>query len=203
MPRDPDEVGASLVSISRETDRSPAVHNEVLEALRLIPTKLKRELAESGVRIILTPTIAEVVPNFDELAKSFGVDRKVVEEYAKGWPVLYRPVQKKIYVAESWQGYTGNSITYNVLNRCALALQNLHEFLDSKELHEVISADFACIPGDIMSPNISQPSEFYASIFAVVLMSESDQNFGAWPKGMTMMYPRTTRFVRATVNQFR
>ncbi len=203
MPKDFDELDKSLVSISEKTDLSETVREEVLHALRLVPPKLKSKLSDIGVRIVLTPTIAKVVPNFDDLASSFGVDRATIEEYARGWPVLYSPVTKTIYIGESWASYTGNSITYNVLNRCAFALQSDKDFINIRELCNAIKSDFDTVPGDLMSPNISDPKEFYSSIFAVVIMSTSDQDFGTWPKGMAMMYPNTTKFVRSNLNEYR
>jgi hypothetical protein len=202
MPQDHSDVDALLVS--KQPEHSDKFHAELIQALGLLPLKFKEQLASFGVRIILVPTILEILPSLDiDLAKCFGVDQAQCEEYAKSWPVLYEPPSKTIYIGEKWDGYKGNIIEYSVLNRCAFAFQMGSNIATSAELLKAINDDFDCVPGDLMPQNVSDPGEFYAAMFAVVVMLHNSEHDDNWMRGMTLVYPRTAAYIQTSLNEFR
>jgi hypothetical protein len=204
MPNDRSNgLDASLVSISRPTENSENVHREVLQALSFLPLKFKEELASLGVKIILTPTILEALSNLDcDITEELGIDPAQCEEWAKGWPCLYEPPTKKIYIGEKWVGCIGNTITYNVLNRCAFAFQKSKDLAESTELYKAIIDDSSSVPQDFMPSNVSDQGEFFAGICAALLIGDNSKVDGSWSTGMTAVFPRTVAFVRKTLSTY-
>lgn len=202
MPQDHLNVDALLVS--KQPEQSDEFHAKVIQTLGLLPLNFKERLASFGVRIILVPTILEILPKLDiDLTECFGLDQAHCEEYAKSWPVLYEPASRIIYIGENWEGYKGNIIEYNVLNRCAFAFQKISNLATSAELLKVINDDFDCVPGDLLPQNVSDPGEFYAAMFAVMVLLHNSEDKDNWIRGMTLLYPRTAAFVQTTLDEFR
>jgi hypothetical protein len=83
---------ASLVSILKQTENTEKVFGEVMQALSLLPQKFKEELAGFGLKVIITPTILEILPTLDfDLSACFGIDQMQVEKMASCWPTVYLP----------------------------------------------------------------------------------------------------------------
>ncbi len=174
-----------------------------MQALSLLPQKFKEELAGFGLKVIITPTILEILPTLDfDLSACFGIDQMQVEKMASCWPTVYLPPTKTIYIFERWEGSKGNTVTYSVLNRCALAFQQEFELSAYDGFLAAINADFDCVPRDLMPATSSYPGEFYAQIFSAVVMSDMTKDGNNRMHGITLVFPRTADFIRQALKEF-
>jgi hypothetical protein len=85
---------ADMVSIHKQGKDTQYVHTLVLEALKLLPTKLKAELAESGWKIKIVPSTLELYPatGGTQVYKEGGGPDNM-----SGW---CDPVTKTVYICE-------------------------------------------------------------------------------------------------------
>jgi PDZ domain len=114
----PDAVDKRLIAIQRHTADTDAIYDQVVAALNVVPKSVKLDLANYGVKILITPTIIEANP-------SFATEKPRGYIHGGGYdncPGLYNNGTKDLYIAEraAWKNSPPQ------LNRWVLST-SLHE----------------------------------------------------------------------------
>jgi len=187
-----------VVSRTKDTER---IYEEVTEAISFLPIKLKKELVEFGVRIVVACTTAE----------AFALTRDAAllnKGHLKGGE--YSSSTKTIYIAQGKDDPYGGSAIHDVLVGCAYACNDLKRLGDSGVLHDSVEYDREHLTEELRSKFESNsgkedPVETYALLFSHLLVTS-----GADPKSpegkvfaeVEMAFPATVAFIRKLLTSF-
>jgi len=109
------ELDASMVKVYKKSGDTALVNSQVMLALAAVPMKLKQELNQSGVHIVIVPSIPEYHPELAGKTANASAEKDYSHEDAQ-----FREKQKEIVVAERVAHRSDEPDTDNQVARATL-----------------------------------------------------------------------------------
>lgn len=167
------------------------VYSYIIDTLGYVPRRLLEYLIQSGVRIVLTPTLEEAFEKTGDRSLAW-------EGYISTGE--YSTTAKTIYVAEGPDDGYGDYTSTNVLRGIAFAYLHLRDPVELNALRESVNYDSEHLPSDLRSvfrrdSDTDSAREMFASCFMHALSDIRDGD-------LERAFPRTLAFVRKALASF-
>jgi len=186
--------------VMRHTEDTDALHDEVLDVIvNIVPTRVKDELREFGVKVVLVPSIEEAFRKTGDRALAW----QGLAEPSTG---KYSPTTKTIYVAEGPIGSYGTYTYKDVLLGFGYAYSHLNGLANSPALREALEHDERFLPEDLkqkFARHGNSDDVLFAHIFSSLLHrmkyagTEPTEQLSAEAE---RAHPRTLSFIRASIS---
>jgi hypothetical protein len=193
---------SKLISIFKRTHDTPFVYGEVLRAIGYLPADLKEILYGDGVKIVLTPSVLEALP---DLATNAPRGYRYYSSY-NYCGALYSPKNKTVYVAE--QVPYRRDLVASQLQLTATLLHEVGHAIDyakgaskAEAYLEAYKNDTGHISNSDRSrfdyftiDNEGGAEEMFAELFAIALCPPKER--GESSRGLEQAFPKTYQYVK-------
>lgn len=194
-----DDTDESIVSVLRHTEYTANAYDQVIEGLQTVPQGLKKRLAKAGLKVVITPTISDVVSDATERPTGYthGGNYTNCPAYCLG---------QTIYVAERVQ--SGSSVPHPVKNIVASfmhefghAYDHTYHISDSPGFLKAYEADCQKLTNTLreefyyyVQPGWLGPSEMFAEQTSAVLSPPNRLRSTA--EGVSKQFPNCYQYVK-------
>lgn len=194
-----DPLDSSMVSILRQTGDSKQAHQQVLQALSCIPHSVKEELTQSGVKILITPSITDARPE----KKGQRPEGYVHGGDYENCPGMYTTDRNTLYIAERAQ-IDNNPRSFNTripevaLHELGHAYDFNKNLVTSSEFKEAYRQDMQHLSSSLKeryyyyTQEADQGHELFAELFATANGSHDTP-------GLDRAFPRCYQYIKGMI----
>lgn len=188
------------ITFYRKTENSNKVYQEVTSSLKRIPAPIANQLVNSGLRIVITPTIVEAWPEYANRKPDWSINATY-----ENCPALYRSVEHTVYIAEEWKGFKNSTISHSVLHESGHAYDKLQRYVSQSSVFKELLDDDANQLSEKRRKQLhydqsvkTRARELYAEFFATALTPYDEKKATVeeqWYHSLSHDFPKAYRFV--------